>query len=315
METRRKREVAYRVFSSELNSASQIQTGVDTYDPNYIVTELGAKINRVFICGVFTEKENVGAEDDPLWRARVVDPTGAFFISAGRFQPEASKIISELEPPQTLAMVGKIRTFTSDDGRFFVSVRPEMVKSIDTDTRNQWILESCQSLLRRLDCLKEALRMEDPTVANLTALGFNKLEADGVITAIKLYNYEDIDLSEYDKQVRELLINLREGLYDLEIMPNEMNAGFNDSAEANQKQNMDDNNIDDTEAKENIIRDLVKDLDKDPKMGVLYQKVLEAAESQGLSRDDTEEAVNVLMNKGIVFEPSLGYLKSVENED
>ena len=39
MSERKKREVAYRVFSMELNSASQIEAGVDTYDPNYIVTE------------------------------------------------------------------------------------------------------------------------------------------------------------------------------------------------------------------------------------------------------------------------------------
>ena len=160
MAERRKREVAWRVFSFELNSTSHSLSGSEAYDPNYIVTELGSKINRVFVTGVFTEKENIGTEDDPLWRARVVDPKGAFFISAGRFQPEAAKIIGELEPPQTLALVGKIRTFTSEDGRMFVSIRPEVVKKIDTDARKQWILETCKLLIRRLECLHEALRME-----------------------------------------------------------------------------------------------------------------------------------------------------------
>lgn len=309
---RRKRETAWRVFSSELNSAEHIQTGADTYDPNYIITELGGKINRAYITGVFTEKENVGSEDDPLWRARVIDPTGAFFVSAGRFQPEATRIIGDLEPPQTLALVGKIRTFTSDDGRLFVSIRPETVKTIDIPTKNQWIYEAGRSMVNRLECLNEALAMETFSEKNLVALGYNRLYVDGIATALNHYNYDDIDLSRYEQQVREILVNLKDGLYDLEISPSEVfnSGGFGDASGESDVNNGDQ--TPDMEEKENVIRSLVNDLDSGGKPGAVYQEVLEAAEKKGLTREDTEECVNVLMSKGVIFEPTLGYLKTID---
>ena len=86
MEGKRKREVAWRVFAREFNSASAELPGDDQYAPTYIVTPLGAMINRIFLTGVLTECENVGTEPEPLWRGRVSDPTGVFYISAGQGQ-------------------------------------------------------------------------------------------------------------------------------------------------------------------------------------------------------------------------------------
>jgi RPA family protein len=300
------------VFSFELNSATQTHDGTDAYEPNYIITEAGAKINRVFITGVFTEKENVGSEDDPLWRARLIDPTGAFYISAGRFQPEAAKAIGELEPPLTLAIIGKIRTYTLDDGRFYVSVRPETVKIIDTSDRKSWILESSKSLLKRLECLQEAMRMDPLEEENLQALGYNKLETDGVAYALKLYNYNEIDLGKYEQQVREILVNLKDGLYDIESLPSDILAEAETGTSELEPTLDDPGNESDMDTKEDLVRTLVEELNQDSDTGANYQELLEAAESKGLTRDDTEECVNVLMTKGVIFEPSLGYLKSIE---
>ena len=311
-ERRRKREVAWRVFSNELNSAQHTIMGNEAYEPNYVVTEVGAKINRVFVTGVFTEKENVGTDDDPLWRARLIDPTGAFFISAGRFQPEAAKDIGELEPPKTLAMIGKIRTFTSDDGRMFISIRPEMVKQIDNRLRNLWILDTCKSLMRRLECLHEALKMDSASEDNLIALGYNKLEVGGILSALENYNYGQIDITHYEQQVREILQNLKDGLFDLESLPSEMMGDSDLNRTYSGKEDTSESNSADMEAKENIVRTLVSELDQDNSVGAEYQEVLKAAEGKGLSQNDTEECVNILMNKGIIFEPSLGYLKSIE---
>ncbi|UCH89934.1 MAG: hypothetical protein JSV49_04625 [Thermoplasmata archaeon] len=312
MAARRKREVAWRVFAFELNSATQVQAGNDAYEPNYIITEAGAKINRVFVTGIFTEKENVGSEDDPLWRARLIDPTGAFYISAGRFQPDAAKTFSDLEPPQTLALVGKIRTFTLDDGRFYVSIRPEMVKPIDTYARNFWIFESSKMLLHRLECLREALKMDPLDEKNLLALGYNKLEITGVTAALKAYNYNEVDLDRYEQQLNEILVNLKDGIYDIESLPTEIFSEHNQHKPEFEIDQPDDTQIAEMEAKENLVRTLVDELDSGDAKGANYHQVLKAAESKGMSRDDTEECVNVLMTKGFIFEPTLGYLKSIE---
>ena len=62
------RETAWRLFSSELNSAVFEIKGPDEKSASYVVTQLGAMVNRVLVAGVLTEKENVGSEGEPLWR-------------------------------------------------------------------------------------------------------------------------------------------------------------------------------------------------------------------------------------------------------
>ena len=47
--------------------------------PSYVVTPLGAKVNRLFVIGVLTDIENV-SENGELLRAHVSDPTGVFTL-------------------------------------------------------------------------------------------------------------------------------------------------------------------------------------------------------------------------------------------
>jgi hypothetical protein len=207
--------------------------------------------------------------------------------------------------------MGKIRTFNLDDGRFYVSIRPEMVKTIDTKARNLWILESSKMLMRRLECLQEALKMDPPDEQNLIALGYNKLEATGVLSACSVYNYKEVDLSRYEQQVREILVNLKDGIFDIETLPSEILSGGSASSPEPSSTQADTNQLTAIEDKEDIVKSLVEELDHD-KIGANYQELLEVAESKGLTRDDCEECVNGLMTKGIIFEPTLGYLKSIE---
>ena len=114
------RETAWRVFATELNSTTLEIKATEEKQPSYIVTPLGAKINRVLIAGVMTEKENIGSEEEPMWIARIQDVSGCFFINVGRFQPEASAAIADIEMPSFVAAVGRVRTYTTDDQRVFV---------------------------------------------------------------------------------------------------------------------------------------------------------------------------------------------------
>src|SRR5213593_3675109 len=69
------REVAWRLFASEYNDTTLEMDGGGERAPSYVVTPLGAKVNRVFVVGVITDVENVGTDIQPMWRARVSDPT------------------------------------------------------------------------------------------------------------------------------------------------------------------------------------------------------------------------------------------------
>ena len=65
------RETAWRMFATELNSSSLEIKATEEKSPSYLISPLGAKVNRVLIAGALTEKENIGGDDEPMWKARV----------------------------------------------------------------------------------------------------------------------------------------------------------------------------------------------------------------------------------------------------
>ena len=145
------REVARRVFAAEYNDASYtFKESDDERAPLYLLLPTGERANRVFIVGTLTEKEDVG-EDSEYWRGRIVDPTGTFFTYAGQYQPEAASALRELEPPAYVAVVGKPRTYETDDGSVNVSVRPESITTVDAATRDRWVAETAARTLDRIE--------------------------------------------------------------------------------------------------------------------------------------------------------------------
>ena len=88
------REVAHRAFALEFNASRHEIKGQGEKDPSFIVTPLGAKVNRIHVVGVCTDVEPVG-ESGEVWRARISDPSGVFSVYAGNYQPEAALAISQ----------------------------------------------------------------------------------------------------------------------------------------------------------------------------------------------------------------------------
>ena len=147
------REVAYRVFAQEFRDSNlTFKDSNDQYSPQYLLTPTGAKINRLFIVGTLTEKEDIGT-DAEYWRGRIVDPTGAFLIYAGQYQPEAARVMAEVNPPEYLAIVGKPSAYQTEDGTVLTSVRPENITVVDAATRDRWVAETAQRTLERVENL------------------------------------------------------------------------------------------------------------------------------------------------------------------
>ncbi|SNR37241.1 RPA family protein [Halorubrum vacuolatum] len=174
------REVARRVFATEFNDAGYtFKESDDERAPVYALLPTGASANRVFFVGTLTEKDDVG-DDAEYWRARIVDPTGTFFVYAGQYQPEAASTIRDLEAPAYVAVVGKPRTYETDDGTIRVSVRPESITEVDAAVRDRWVVETAERTLERVaafeDEANEYARMareqyeSDPTTYKASAL-------------------------------------------------------------------------------------------------------------------------------------------------
>ncbi len=145
------REIARRVFAREFNDATfTFKESEDERAPLYALLPTGEQANRVFIVGTLTETEDIGDESE-YWRGRVVDPTGTFFVYAGQYQPDAASTLRDLETPTYVAVVGKPRTYETDDGSVNVSIRPEVIAEVDENTRDRWVVETAERTLERIE--------------------------------------------------------------------------------------------------------------------------------------------------------------------
>ncbi|WP_137291557.1 hypothetical protein [Natronorubrum halophilum] len=143
------REIAYRLFAAEYDDASMSYAESDEERaPNYVISPTGARLNRLFAVGTLTEVTSVNEE---MVRARIVDPTGAFVVYAGQYQPDALATLEQLEAPAFVAVTGKARTFQPDDSdQVYTSIRPESIATVDADTRDRWVVSAAEQTLDRV---------------------------------------------------------------------------------------------------------------------------------------------------------------------
>ena len=151
-----RREVAWRVFAAEFDDATLEHSQSDEERaPNYVVTPTGARVNRLFVVGVLTEVEDV---TDEVLRARIVDPTGAFVVYAGQYQPEAMAYLDGATPPAFVSVTGKARTFQPEDSDLiYTSIRPESINAVDSETRDRWTIGAAKQTIDRVDAFEKAL--------------------------------------------------------------------------------------------------------------------------------------------------------------
>ncbi|QLH84665.1 RPA family protein [Halosimplex pelagicum] len=152
MATTPTREVARRVFAGEFNDATYtFKESDDERAPVYLLLPTGERANRVFLVGTLMETEDVG-DDSEYWQGQVIDPNGdRYYMYAGQYQPDAASMLRELEPPAYISVVGKPRTYETDDGEVNVSVRPESITEVDAATRDRWVVETAERTLDRID--------------------------------------------------------------------------------------------------------------------------------------------------------------------
>ena len=301
-----KREVAWRIFAGEYNLSSHKLSGTEERAPSYLVSPLGAMINRVFVSGVLTDMENIGTEEEPMWRARVSDPTGVFYLSAGQYQPEASMALAKLTPPTYVAIIGKVRTYTTDDGTTYVSIRPESVREVDESSRDYWVLETCRSMKSRLEAMREALKMDPPRPEEIRALGYSQGLANGIVTALEQYGEPSLEM--FYGMLRDSLDYVISGKGgNVEKAPSRP-APPPDTERVETPEKEPEGEP--SEDMEDQVLEVIGLLDKD-KDGVSWEDILELAEEKGIDKDSVEEAVASLSDKGLIYEPILGRVKKI----
>ncbi|MHB8585970.1 MAG: hypothetical protein ACYDDF_09095 [Thermoplasmatota archaeon] len=323
------REVAQRLFAAEFAASNlEFREGGDKA-PTFVISPLGARVNRLLLVGILTANETVGTTGD-TYRAQITDPTGIVNVYAGQYQPEAAAALADVRPPAVVAVVGKARTYRPDpEARptvVYTSVRPETISLVEPADRDAWVLETARHTLLRLDCMKEAAGMANATVAALVDLGYPADLADGVVRA--LAHYGRPDLARWGAIVRDAIEAIlpggtaRPSMSELSfapasalVVPSGAGAtpGTGDSraaplpAHGQDSQAAEEAAVDAQEAIETEVFALVESLDEGK--GAPWEEVVAAAGKKRLTEADVEEALNRLMDKGRVYEPVLGRLK------
>jgi len=308
------RETAWRVFAGEYNDSTVEIKGEGEMEPSFVVTPLGAKINRLFVIGVLTDVENV-SEEGELIRAHISDPTGVFTLYSGQYQQEATDALSNIEVPAFVAIIGKSKTYTPEEGTLYVSIRPEKVLEVDASIRDRWILETCQNTKDRIEAVLEAKKMTETNIEELKKLGYSKNLSEGIITALE--KYENIDLNKYVTLIHESLQYLIPGKKELpDIKYDKKNdeepvvEKTLEEVEEKEKKTPEpeEDKQDNSQETEDIVFDAIKNLEGED--GAAWDSITDKCEKTGLDRDSIEEALSSLMDKGLIYEPVLGTIKT-----
>ncbi len=283
------RETAWRIFACEFNRADLMHTTGEEQAPHYLITPTGARCNRIFAVGVITESENIGREND-LWRARVSDPTGAFTIYAGQYQPETGIFLSKAEIPSFIAVIGKARTYDRGDGQIQTSIRPEDLNLVDEYTRDLWILDTAKKTLERIDAMRIGINhSKDPEklAEYLQSQKITRELSEGISLAVAHYSKPEEYLNKFEEEVYRAVKTI--------ITEDTSSLGEESKEEA----------IEPKEYVANVMEML------DVGNGVQYSDLIEAVRQAKITPEKLESTIKELMSEGRCYEPTIGVLRIV----
>ena len=300
-----KREPAWRVFAMEYNDSMISMKGEAKMAPSYVLTPLGSKVNRLFFVGVLTDVE-VMSEDGSFVRAHVSDPTGVFTLFSGQYQPEMTEKLQSFDIPSFVAVTGKSRSYQPDDGdAMYASVRPEEIVEVNASLRDQWILETIIHTKNRIEAVKEASSMDSVTMDALVDVGFYKPIAEGI--SIAFDQYDRLLVEKYVQMLQDAVDYISMG-EQAEATTTKLESSSSESSMGTEPK-MPTTTVDEQdEEAEEIVMNVIKSHEGED--GISWDEITKRCEKEGLDDVRVDETLNSLMDKGLIYEPVLGTIKT-----
>jgi len=194
----RSRQSAVRIFAQEYSESSLIERGLGEYDPSFVITKLGAKVNRCLICGGLERMERRDGDSGPFYRGQVRDPSGTHYFDVAPFQPElhpdAEELLARFETGDSIlvSIVGRQKSNESEDGGIFTSIRAESFTEIDMEAYKSWLVEAADATLRRLEAYA-ASQGAELTEESLRGAGVPSDLVSGMIKSREHYSEFDTE--------------------------------------------------------------------------------------------------------------------------
>ncbi len=301
-----KRQPALHMFASEYGESTLSEKGSGEFDPSFVVTKLGSRVNRVIVAGLLERIEGRDvANGSVIYQGQLRDPSGVNYFSVGDYVSDSVKELTiqlsarlESGEPILVLMIAKTRLYQTDEGAIYTSLRPEEMCIIDAQRYASWLAKTSQSLLVRMAEYVSSLDFE-PNAESLAKSEMSQARILGLIASRN--HYGDIDLEHYRLNVMQAL-DIAEGRLDAATKP------------APQQLLVDEKQGDtDGEAQqddlETVILDIITKLDQGD--GVEFETILLNSEARGFQRSIAEEKLEELSDSGTVHEPAFGWFRLV----
>jgi len=301
-----KRQPALHMFASEYGESTLSEKGSGEFDPSFVVTKLGSRVNRVIVAGLLERIEGRDvANGSVIYQGQLRDPSGINYFSVGDYVSDSVKemtiqLSSRLESsePILVLMVAKTRLYQTEEGAIYTSLRPEEMCVIDAQRYASWLANTSDSMMNRMSSYVASLDFE----ANMESLSKSEMSEQQILGLIASRNhYGDIDLEHYRLNVMQAL-DIAEGKLDAATKPAPQKLLVEE--DTNEDQSSDDKA--DLEA---AIVDIITKLDQGD--GVEFETILVNAEARGFQRSIAEEKLEELSDNGTVHEPAFGWFRLV----
>ncbi|MEE2748122.1 MAG: hypothetical protein VX473_06630 [Candidatus Thermoplasmatota archaeon] len=317
---RSRRQTAIRLFAREFYESSLPDGGQGEYDPRYIVTKLGARVNRMFVCGVVERLERRDTERGPMFSGAVRDPTGLHLWSVGSFRPELhiemEELVARFEGGDRflMACIGKSNHYTTEDGGFRCRMQMEDYSIIDREVYANWLIETANHTMRRIDALGKAQSSESTDSNALRDAGVPADLIDGL--GLALNHYGEWDAEGYKVGVLQAL-SAAEG----RVISFEEHEASPPTEEVESKVEEKDESVEEVEESpkpssdtldiESVVLEVITENAGDE--GIDYDSIMKLCAQRGMSDEDSiEDAIYTLRDdKCEIMEPRFGWFKSM----
>ena len=312
------RQSAIRIFAQEYSDANLPLEGVGEYAPSFIITKLGAKVNRALFGGVIDRFERREGDNGPTYSGHLRDATGGVHrFQIAPFQPElhadAEELLARFESGDRflMMMVGRARWFESDDGGIFTSFRAEEFTTVDRSVYVNWLVEASAATLRRLDAYNSSLESENSS-DSLKSAGVPVDLIEGMILAKN--HYSSFDPENYKVGVLQSLSMALSSNSEIEqmIVSPEESVVVETSESKSQINNEDIKNAPNpTGDVDDVILNVIRSSPNPD--GVPYDSIVLACVEAGFSRESSEDAIEDLRDiKCEIIEPRFGFFQILD---
>ena len=299
------------MLASEFSDSTLNQQGSGEFDPMFIITKLGAKVNRVIVAGMLERLDpRETSNGSTLWQGQLRDPSGLHFFSVGDYAPESMReltiqLSSRIEDGESimLLMTAKARYFQNEEGAVYTSLRPEEAAIVTREVYRNWLVSACKGMLERMDMQEKAISLEKTTNA-LAAAGIPENMGEGLLLAGE--HYGEIDVEPYRLNIMNALDIAEDKVPSFTAnAPPKSHASLEvEEHESTQEgETASDGEIDLNQ----VLLGLISRLDQGE--GVDFDTLLSNAAARGHDRDASEAALDDLTEDGTVHEPRFGWFK------